>query len=358
MVGDSLVPVVVGGAVRVLTVPVEVALVAELLGGSLNHLVVILVVGIAQDGGSRSLSQIDLIDLTSIVQLIAHQHVIDHTNGDRVEARFLISVVVVGVLHQDLGVVLDVLGAQVSAVVPQSLVGDTLVALNTADLVQLALCQREQASAGSDGVEEGAGHGAGVHDGVVVRSSDADTVVQHVLVGQLLSFLRVHLHGVFVVISSLDDVAIGHRGVAVLVLGRVQHPLQTDQEILSLHVALDVAVHVAPLHVVAQLEGPLGSVGILAPLGSHIGHELAVDVVSDQTADAVAQHVQVGCVLALLDVPGGHLTQDDFPGDQVGDGLAAVARCSRSSAGAGSGGGAGVILAATGCQLRQQCRWP
>ena len=103
---------------------------------------------------------------------------------------------------------------------------------------------------------------------------------------------------------------------------------------------LDLAVDVAPIDIVAQVEGPDGGVVVVLPAGCDGGHCLAVAVEAQQAVPAVGGDVQVGSGLAVQEVPGLQLTVGSLEGDVIGDGVG----CGCSCAG-GSTGGAGSSAA-------------
>ena len=159
-VGDSLVPVVVGGAVLVVLLIVEVHLVAELLGALLAQLSIVLAVGISLDGGQGALAHIHLVQLTVLVQLEGNGAVADHGNGEAVEAGHIVCTIVVGVGDVALGVLADELLHHIGTIVPHVGVIACTEALN-AQLVDQILRDGVEAGVGSNGIEVGAGILAG-----------------------------------------------------------------------------------------------------------------------------------------------------------------------------------------------------
>ena len=134
------------------------------------------------------------------------------------------------------------------------------------------------------------------------------------------------------------------------VLGLVQNRPGAHREVLGGDVAHNVAVDVAPIHVVAQVEGPDGSGLVALPAGSDGGHGLAVAVVADQAVHQVGQDVEVGSALAVDNVPALQLTVAGFVPDILGQRCAAIAGSGGGSS-AGSGGAARAGAgAAAGCQ--------
>ena len=111
LVGHGLVPVVVGGAVVIEALKVEVELVAVLLGALFAQLVGVLVVGIVGDGGDGRLGQVDLVQLAVLVQLVAHNLVGQHGDDDALKAA-----VVVGAVQLGLGMKLLVLRLTYSSI--------------------------------------------------------------------------------------------------------------------------------------------------------------------------------------------------------------------------------------------------
>ena len=346
-VGNCLVPVVVGGAVLVVLLVVEVHLVAELLGTLLTQLSIVLAVGISLDGGQGALAHIHLVQLTVLVQLESNGAVADHGDGEAVEAGYIVCTKVVGVGDVALGVLADELLHHIGTIVPHVGVIAGTEALN-AQLVDQILRGGVEAGVGSNGIEVGAGILAGEDQGVVVRSLNAHACIQHILVGQLGSSVA-HIAGLLIVISSTGQGLVGHGGVVGLVLGCVQHPLQTHEEVLAGQVSLDLAVHIHPVHIVAEVEGPNGRVLIVAPLLGHGRHGLAVAVKAQQAFPQVGGNIHVGSHLAVQHVPALQLTVGALPGDEL------LQRGSASGVGSagstrGSGGGAAARVAAAGGQ--------
>src|SRR5699024_10499581 len=178
-VGDGLVPVVVGVAVVVDLLVVEVHLIAELVGTLLAQLVVVLVRGVAGDGGQGGLAQSELIQLAVLVQLVSHGGVDQDQDGHALEAAVVVGAVPVGVGDIALGVLVDILLDQVGTAVPHLGVGGGAEAVDAQSVDQL-LGSGVEAGVARDGVEVGAGSGAGKDQGVIVRSLNADAVVQHI----------------------------------------------------------------------------------------------------------------------------------------------------------------------------------
>ena len=118
-------------------------------------------------------------------------------------------------------------------------------------------------------------------------------------------------------LGSAHDGLRRHGGVESLVLEGVQDPLKTHEEVLGGQVRLDLAVDVAPIDIVAQVEGPDGGVLVVLPAGCDGGHCLAVAVEAQQAVPAVGGDVQVGSGLAVQEVPGLQLTVGSLEGDVI-----------------------------------------
>ena len=346
-VGNRLVPVVVGGAVLVVLLVVEVHLVAELLGALLAQLIIVLAVGISLDGGQGALAHIHLVQLTVLVQLESNGAVADHGNGEAVEAGHIVCTKVVGVGDVALGVLADELLHHIGTIVPHVGVIAGTEALN-AQLVDQILRGGVEAGVGSNGIEVRAGILAGEDQGIIIRSLNAHACVQHILVGQVGSSIA-HIAGLLIVISSTGQGFVGHGGVVGLVLGCVQHPLQTHEEVLAGQVSLDLAVDIHPVDIVAQVEGPNGGVLVVAPLLGHGRHGLAVAVKAQQAFPQVGGDIHVGSHLAVQHVPALQLTVGALPGDEL---LQRGSAGGVGSAGStrGSSGGAAARVAAAGGQ--------
>ena len=206
-----------------------------------------------------------------------------------------------------------------------------------------------EAVVGNDSVEVGAGVLAGEDQSVVVRCLDADTGSQHILVGHVSSSVALVL-GQVVVLGSAHDGLRRHGGVEGLVLEGVQDPLKTHEEVLGGQVRLDLAVDVAPIDIVAQVEGPDGGVVVVLPAGCDGGHCLAVAVEAHQAVPQVGDDVGVGEGLAVQHVPALDLTVGRLPGDVLleGGGTGGVGGlCAGSSRAAGV---VGLAAAAGGQQ--------
>ena len=310
-VGDGLVPVHVGGAVGVVLLVVEVHGVGRGAGALLTELAVVLVVGVGGDGGDGALVQVHLVQLAVLVELECDGLIGDHGHGQTLEAADVGSIVVVGVGDIALGVALDILLDEVGAAVPHVGVVTAAEGLD-AQLVDQHLRDGVEAGVGGHGIKVGAGVLAGEHQSVVVGSLDAHACVQHILIVQVGGG-SAHILGLLVVLLSAHDVQGGHGGVVGLVLGGVQHPLQTDQKIGGGDVLLHLAVAVHPVHIVAQVEGPDGGVLVGLPAGGDGGHQLAVAVEAHQAVPQVGDDVGVAEGLAVQQVPALDLTVGRLP---------------------------------------------
>ena len=317
-VGDGLVPVHIGGAIGVVLLVVEVHGVGSGAGALLTELAVVLVVGVGGDGGDGALVQVHLVQLAVLVELECDGLIGDHGHGQTLEAADVGSIVVVGVGDIALGVALDILFDDIGAAVPHVGVVAATEGLD-AQLVDQRLRGGVEAGVGGHGIKVGAGVLAGEYQSVVVGSLDAHACVQHILIAQVGGG-RAHILGLLVVLLSAHDVQGGHGGVVGLVLGGVQHPLQTDQKIGGGDVLLHLAVAVHPVHIVAQVEGPDGGVLVGLPAGGDGGHQLAVAVEAHQAVPQVGDDVGVGEGLAVQHVPALDLTVGRLPGDVLLEG--------------------------------------
>ena len=108
---------------------------------------------------------------------------------------------------------------------------------------------------------------------------------------------------------------------------------------------LDLAVDVAPIDIVAQVEGPDGGVLVVLPAGCDGGHCLAVAVEAQQAVPAVGGDVQVGSGLAVQEVPGLQLTVGSLEGDVIGDGVGCGCGCAGGSTGGAGSSAAGRTTA-------------
>ena len=189
---------------------------------------------------------------------------------------------------------------------------------------------------------------AGEYQSVVVGSLDAHACVQHILIVQVGGG-STHILGLLVVLLSAHDVQGGHGGVVGLVLGGVQHPLQTDQKIGGGDVLLHLAVAVHPVHIVAQVEGPDGGVLVGLPARGDGGYQLAVAVEAHQAVPQVGDDVGVAEGLAVQQVPALDLTVGRLPGDILLEG-SGTGRVGGFRAGSGRAAGVVGLAAAAGGQ--------
>ena len=349
-VGHGLVPVLVGGAVGVEAVEVEMEVVGVLGGALLTELVVVGVGSVGGDGGQGALAQLQLVQLTVLIQLVAHGQVGDHAQRHALEAAALVSCIIMRVRDEPLGVVGDEFLDEVGAAAPLLGVVHAAEALDAQLFHQSRGC-RIAADVGSYGVEVGAGIYAGVDDGVVVRCIDADACGQHIVVGQGRGGCVVHRIGLVVVIGCAHDGGGGHGGVGGLILLCVQHPLEAHEEVFAGQVVLHLAVHVHPVHVVTEVERPDSGVLVVLPALSQSRHRLAVVVEADKTVDDVGRHVEVDGLLAVEHIPALDLTAGSLVSKQLAQALAGSSCTGRSrrSTGCGAGRRAAAGSQQTGC---------
>ena len=350
-VGHGLVPVLVGGAVGVEAVEVEVEVVGVLGGALLAELVIVGVGAVGGDGGQGALAQLQLVQLAVLVQLIAHGQVGDHAQGHALEAGALVCRIIVGVRDEALGVVGHKFLDEVGAAAPLLGVVHAAEALDAQLFHQSRGC-RIAADVGSHGVEVGAGIYAGVDDGVIIRRVDADACGQHIVVGQGRGGCVVHRIGLVIVVGCAHDGGGGHGGVGGLILLSVQHPLEAGEEVLAGQMLLHLAVDVHPVHIIPQVEGPDGGVFVVLPALGDGGDGLAVVVEADEAVDEVGGDVEVDGLLAVEHIPALDLAAGGLVGEQLAQALAG-GRCTRGCrGGAGSSAGRGTAAAGgqqTGC---------
>ena len=347
LVGNGLVPVLIGGAVGVHFVVVEDEAVAELLGTLLTQLLIVLVGGVGLNGGDAALAQIHLVQLAVLIQLQADGTVADHGDGETLKAADVGSIVVVGVGDVALGVALDVLLHHIGSVVPHGGVVAATEAIDT-QLLDQSGSHGVEAGVGSNGIKVGAGVGAGEHQSVIIRSFDAHTGSQHVLIGHVSGSVTGFL-GQLVVLVSTHNGVVGHGGVVGLVLDGVHHPFKANQEVLAGQVSLHLTVAIHPVHVVPQVEGPDGGILIVLPAGSDGGNHLAVAVKAQQAVPQVGDHVGILSPLAVQHVPAFQLTVAALKGDELLQGGSAGGVGGSSTAGGSAIAGV-VGLFAAGCQ--------
>ena len=347
LVGNGLVPVLIGGAVGVLLVVVEDEAIAELLGTLLAQLLIVLIGRIGLNGGDVALAQVHLVQLAVLIQLQADGTVADHGDGEALKAADVGSIVVVGVGDVALGVALDVLLHHIGSVVPHGGVVAAPEAIDT-QLLDQSRSHGVEAVVGGNGIKVGAGAGAGEYQSVIIRSLNAHTGGQHVLVGHVSSSVTGFL-GQLVVLVSTHNGIVGHGGVVGLVLDGVHHPFKTNQEVLAGQVSFHLTVAIHPVHVVPQVEGPDSSILIVLPAGSDGGHHLAVAVKAQQAVPQVGDHVGIFSLLGIQHVPAFQLTVAALKGDEFLQGGSAGGVGGSSAAGGSTIAGV-VGLFAAGCQ--------
>ena len=326
LVGDSLVPVLVGGAVLVQAVVVEVEVVSVLGRTLLAELVVVLIAGVSLNGGQGAFAQLQLIQLTVLIQLIADGQVGDHVQGDALETGDLVLCVVVGVGDVALGIVLHELLDEVGAAAPHLVIVDTTEAVN-AQLVDQSRRCRVAADVAGDRVEVGAGVHAGKDDRVIIGCFDADTGGQHILIGQGVCGIVVQSIGLIIVICCADHGGGRHGGVGRLILLGVQDPLETDQKIFGGQVVFHFAIDIDPVDIITQMEGPDGSVVVVFPALCDSRDRLAVRIKAEKAIPSIGGDVEVGCQLAVQHVPALDLTAGSLIGDEFGQRLAGICGC-------------------------------
>ena len=303
-----------GGAIGVLFVVVEDEAVAELLGTLLAQLLIVLVGRIGLNGGDVALAQVHLVQLAALIQLQADGTVADHGDSEALKAADVGSIVVVGVGDVALGVALDVLLHHIGSVVPHGGVVAAPEAIDT-QLLDQSRGHGVEAVVGGNGIKVGAGAGAGEHQSVIIRSLNAHTGSQHVLVGHVSGSVT-GFFGQLVVLVSAHNGIVGHGGVVGLVLDGVHHPFKTNQEVLAGQVSLHLTVAIHPVHVVPQVEGPDSGILIVLPAGSDGGHHLAVAVKAQQAVPQVGDHVGIFSLLGVQHVPAFQLTIAALKGDE------------------------------------------
>ena len=289
-----------------------------------NEVGVVLVGGIAVDLLQGSLVEGDVIEFTLVQKLESDGNGFDHLNGDGIEALAVGIVPVVRALGEDLLVLVFEVGHGVSAVVPHIFPGHVAVAIDTHFFDHFS-GERVQAVVGGNGrevrqfVDQSVGDGAGF-----VINSDANHFGEFGIFvgGQRVSgfgaFGFGQFHGVVVVIFSTGDHFHRHGSVVGVVLRIVQNPFQTGSPVGSDDVSLDFAVFVEPGHAFVQGEDPgLAAIGAFVGLRG-IELQVTVVVIRQQTIDQVAENVQVGSSLGIVDIPGFQLTSFGFIGVEVG----------------------------------------
>ena len=302
LVGNGGVPLLIGITILILTVIVKVPLIRILGGTGFNQVVMELIGGIVIDGGQVGLVQLITVNVAGFVQQEGLVSRFDHLHGDGVE-QLIFLIVVEGVGSEDLEGAIHELAHIVRTIVPQGIEGHIAIAV-CADLFQQSAADGAQAGVGGNSGEVAQRSGAGVHDGVIIGSRNADHL-QELVQTQIQSGLLVALGqglGVLIVVARALDHFDGHGGVGGLVLGVVQSELQAPQEVFTGQGSHLVAFIVDPHDVVAEVEGPVGAV-VGGPILGHAGDQVAIVVVGQQTVDAVAQHVQVNSALGMLDAP-------------------------------------------------------
>src|SRR5699024_11176978 len=153
----------------------------------------------------------ELVQLAVLVQLVGHGAVHQDQDGHALKAAVVRSAVPVGVGDIALGVAIDILLDQVGTAVVRLSIGSSTEAFD-AQLVDEVLGSGVEADIACHGDKVGAGILAGEHQGVVVRSLDADAVVQHILIGQVGGRVAL-LNGVVIVLLCAHEGGGGQGGV-------------------------------------------------------------------------------------------------------------------------------------------------
>ena len=325
LVGNGGVPVGIGGLAILQVLAVHQVDLVGVLGGTGFHQVGLqfAIAGAFVDALQGGLVQGHVIELTVLEQLEGHGSGLDHLHGDGVEALAVGVVPVVGALGEHLLVLIHEVGHGVGTAVPHVFPGDVTVAVHAHFLDQLSGEGIEAVVGGHRGevgelVDQGVGDGAG---GVIGGDTDHLGELAALVGGESLGgFGTVGLGqslGVLIVVVGTGDHLGGHGHVVGVVLGVVEDPLQTGGPVGSEHVSLDFAVLVEPGHALVQGEDPgLAAVGRLIALRG-VQLQVAVVVVGQKTVDQVAQHVQVGRGLGIVDIPGFQLTGLGLVGVQI-----------------------------------------
>ena len=269
------------------------------------------------DHGDLGLGQLHIVQLASHEQIVSAVGVFNGLDVNGVEELHVRSVPVVGVLGQDLFILMYVVGDGVGAVVPQIFVGGAEVTINTDFLDQLS-GQRSQAVVASQGGEV-VHHGQGlVGDGLVVGAGHANHLIELIQLQSLGFFFRQSL-GVLIVLGSAFDHLDGHRGVGRVILVEVQNPFKASGEVFRNAVSLDVALPVNPLDTFVQLESPNQAGLIDVPGVGDRGLQTAVGIVGQQVIVAVGQNVQVVRLLRVLIAERFHFRAGDNVVQQLSD---------------------------------------
>ena len=308
LVGNGSVPVGILGAVFVVLVKHEVDLPGILGGTCLGQVVMELMRAAVVDHGKRGLSQRCMIQIAILEQGVCNILRLKHFDGHCLKTFHIVCVPVVGIGSQNLLVLVKERSHCVRAGVPHVLPGDCLVSLNTYFLNQLGR-KRIQAVVGSNRGEVAQRIRAGVDDGLIVGSSDANHFLEHgsieagginvfaeliwngnTIIHNALVGLR-HVLRIFVVFRSTGDHFYWHGGIGGTILGEVQYPFQTGNPVLSHHVSLLVAVFVDPLHAVIQHEGPCLATVFRVPFLCGIAYQCAMRIIGQQSVNQVDKNI-------------------------------------------------------------------
>ena len=311
------------------------------------------------DGGQLALGELYIVNLAVLIELERNVVGLYQFNGNGVE-QGAVGVPVERVLGEDLLVVLDVRGHGVAAIVPHGLVGHRLNFIDAAQLVNHALCHWVKSNVGSQRIEVWFLGYAGVDNSVVVRSLDADHLTELGAFAciQRFGFLFAQGLGVLIVLLCARDHFHRHCGVVGIVLVEVEYPLQAGCKVVCYDVCLLVAVHVYPLRIVAELEGPGQTAILRTPLFRDTRNQLALRVGLQQAVHQAGQVLAVLSTLCVQDVEGLQLSGCQSWDVQVLDGVfgGVAGACTGLALRAGFSVAACVAAAAASCQDHCCCQ--
>ena len=201
---------------------------------------------------------------------------------------------------------------------------------------------------------------AGVDNSVVVRGLDADHLTELGAFAciQRFGFLFAQGLGVLIVLLCARDHFHRHCGVVGIVLVEVEYPLQAGCKVVCYNVCFLVAVHVYPLRIVAELEGPGQTAVLRTPLFRDTRNQLALRVGLQQAVHQAGQVLAVLSTLCVQDVEGLQLSGCQSWDVQVLDGVfgGIAGACTGLALRASFSVAACVAAAAASCQDHCCCQ--
>ena len=287
---DCSVPVGIRCSVLVHLVVVKVILEGVFGSNARNHVIMELVAFVFADGLNVAFGQINVIQLTGLIQLVSNVGRLYHSDGNGIEQGAIL-IPVHWVFGQNFFVALNVGGHGVAAVVPHIFVVHGFYAVRTAQLVYHALRQRIQTNVSTYGIKVWGRVNTGVNDSLIIRKVNSYhfTEFRTFSCCQRVRFLFGEGFCILVIFLCAFNHFKRHRGVGRIVFVEVEYPFQTGCKILRVAVCFFLSVHVNPFYTVANVEGPGFSAVLGSPFICNTRLQFAVAVYFQQTVGQVTQ---------------------------------------------------------------------